>query len=280
MILIFGTARANAEGFCTARAGPDKDTLPLSTAELLWVWALPWALHGLCWGLALQGYSALGRCRNTLWLLLVTAGIRGGWALQGYSSVGHCRHTLRLGTAGIRCGWALQGLAVAGILCGWTLQGRLGNTEIFRSWALQGYLLIGHCRGTWWLGIARIFGGWAPQGYAVVGHCRDKQRRCRLDAKTDTLQLGIAGIFCGGLCDTWWLENAGIRRGWALQGNGGWAPQGYAVVGHYKDTQRLGAAKIFCDWALQGHSAVGHCRALSAARICIWAVQGYFAVAC
>ena len=47
-----------------------------------------------------------------------------GWALQGYSAVGHCRDTwwlgtarilwlgtedtLRLGTAGILCGWALQ----------------------------------------------------------------------------------------------------------------------------------------------------------------------------
>ena len=37
-----------------------------------------------------------------------TTGILGGWALQGYSAVGHCRDTVRLGIAGILGGWALQ----------------------------------------------------------------------------------------------------------------------------------------------------------------------------
>ena len=47
----------------------------------------------------------------------------------------HCKNidTLRLGTAGILCGWALQG-----------------------------YLVAGHCRDTWWLGTAGIL--------VVVGH--------------------------------------------------------------------------------------------------------------
>ena len=31
-----------------------------------------------------------------------------GWALQGYSAVGHCRDTWWLSTAEILCGWALQ----------------------------------------------------------------------------------------------------------------------------------------------------------------------------
>ena len=83
----------------------------------------------LC-GWALQGYSAVGHCRDTLWL--GTAGILGGWALQGYFAVGQCKDTLRLGTAGILCGWALQG-----------------------------YLVVGHCRDTWWFGTAGIRGCWS-----------------------------------------------------------------------------------------------------------------------
>ena len=51
----------------------------MSTAKILWVWALqdrlPWAL---------QGYSAVG---------LSTAGILRGWVLQGYFEVGLCRDT-------------------------------------------------------------------------------------------------------------------------------------------------------------------------------------------
>ena len=60
-------------GFGTARAGQNKDTLPLSTALRLALWGyVPWALCG--W--ALQGYSVLGRCRDTL--QLGTVGILGG----------------------------------------------------------------------------------------------------------------------------------------------------------------------------------------------------------
>ena len=126
--------------FGVARAGHDKDTLPLSTAEILWDWALQGyvaiSIAGMLWGQALQGYSPVGRCRNALRLLLVTAGILieqcrdalrlgtagifGGWALQGYLVVGHCRDTLRLGTAGILGGWALQDthwLGTAGLRC-------------------------------------------------------------------------------------------------------------------------------------------------------------------
>ena len=50
----------------------------------------PGGLGKLC-GWALQGY--------------LVAGIFGDWALQEYSAVGHCRDTLR---AGHCCGWALQ----------------------------------------------------------------------------------------------------------------------------------------------------------------------------
>ena len=136
-------------GSAWAMAGHDKDTLPLSTAEIL---TLPWALQGYCGVghcrdtllLALQECSAVavGQCRETV-LLLGTAGIL-GWALQGYSPVGHCWDTPQLGTARILCGWALQG-----------------------------YLVVRHCRDPLWVGIsgmitqllvtAGIFGGWALQ---------------------------------------------------------------------------------------------------------------------
>ena len=106
-------------GFGTARAGHDKEALPLSTAAILWVWALQgyvaMGTAGILWGWALQGYSAVGHCRDTLQLhaaginvaiehcrnawWLGTAGMLGGWALQGYSVVGHCRDTLPLSTA-------------------------------------------------------------------------------------------------------------------------------------------------------------------------------------
>ena len=88
---------------------------------------------------------------------------------------GHCRDT---------GGWA-HPLSIARILIGW---------------ALQGYLVVGHWRDTWWLGTAGILGGWAVQGYSAVEHCRDTLR----------LRLGTAGIL------------------------GGWALQGYFAVGHIR----------------------------------------------
>ena len=63
-----------------------------------------------CW--ALQGYCALGHCRDTF--RSGPAGIFGGWTLQGYSAVGHRRDTLQLGIAGILCGWALRRYLVVG----------------------------------------------------------------------------------------------------------------------------------------------------------------------
>ena len=62
---------------------------------------------------ALQGYSAVGHCRDTWWLgrdtlRLGTARILGGSALQGYLAVRRCRDALRLGTAKILCGGALH----------------------------------------------------------------------------------------------------------------------------------------------------------------------------
>ena len=55
---------------------------------------------------------------------LGTAGILCGWALQGYFAVGHCRDTLRLGTSVKRCR-DTHWLGTAGILGGWALQGYL-----------------------------------------------------------------------------------------------------------------------------------------------------------
>ena len=86
--------------------------LPCSAARILVL---------CCW--ALQGYSALGHCRSTF--RLGPAVILCSWALQGYFAVGPWKDTLRLGTAGIPCGWRTAG-----------------------GWALQGYSLVGHCRGT------------------------------------------------------------------------------------------------------------------------------------
>ena len=67
------TARANAVGFGIARAGQNKDTLPLSTAGLLCSWHCGDTCHG---------HFAVGHCRGTP--RLGTAGKLGVWALQGY----------------------------------------------------------------------------------------------------------------------------------------------------------------------------------------------------
>ena len=73
----------------------------------------------------------------------------------------------------------------------------MGTAGIRGGWALQGYLVAGHCRDTWWLGAAGMFcGSVLLQGCFAVGHCKD------------TLRLGTAGIL------------------------GGWALQGYLAVGH------------------------------------------------
>ena len=74
-----------------------------------------------------------------------------------YSAVGHGRDTWWLGTAGMLGVRALQGYLVVGH-CRDTL--RLGTS-------------VKHFRDTHWLGTAGILGGWALQGYSAVGHCRD-----------------------------------------------------------------------------------------------------------
>ena len=86
-MLQFGTAVADAVGFCIARAGHDKGILPSSTAETV--------------GFGTAGISCRGHCR----VGFGTAGILCCWALQEYSAdaAGHCR-----GTAGIIYGWAPQ----------------------------------------------------------------------------------------------------------------------------------------------------------------------------
>ena len=154
--------------------------------------------------------------------------------------------TLRLGTAGILCGWALQGYLLVGHFrdTWW-----LATAGIVCGWALQGYFK--NCKALkGYLAVGTLC-GWALQGYLAVGHYRD------------TLRLGTTGIFCG----------------WALQGSlvvrhcrntlqlgtagifGGWTLQGFWAVGYYRDTLRLGTAGIFGGWALRGYSAVvWHCR--------------------
>ena len=89
-----------------------------------------------------------------------TAGILGGWALQGLSAVGHCRDTLRLGTAGILGGWSLKSASsrarTTSTLKSSNPTARVENNLLL---SLQGYLVVGHCRDTWWLGTAGILSG-------------------------------------------------------------------------------------------------------------------------
>lgn len=109
-ILQFGSAGAYAEQFSIARAGHNKHTFLVSTAEIPWVWALPGYVAlgnaGILWGCALQGYSAVGRCKNALRLLLVTTALA--------AVIGHCKDTWWLCTAGILCIWAVQGYVATG----------------------------------------------------------------------------------------------------------------------------------------------------------------------
>ena len=164
----------------------------------------------------LQGDSSIGHCRDTLRLGMLptsTARILGGWALQGYSAVGHCRDTLRMSAARILCGWALQGysaigrcpantrwLGIAGILCGWALQGYsavghcrdtlpLSTAGILSGWALQGYLVVGHCRDTWWLGLSRMHCHSALQSHHVSVDGRGDLAAQRLG---DAVKLSLA----------------------------------------------------------------------------------------
>ena len=58
----------------------------------------------------------------------------------------------------------------------------MGTAEILQGWALQGYLVVGHCRvvggcrDIWWLGTAGTLCGGALHGHLVVGRCRDSLR--------------------------------------------------------------------------------------------------------
>ena len=83
------------------------------------------------------------RCKNIDTLLL---------GLEGYSAVGHCRDTFRLGPAGIFVGWKVGH-------CRDTLQ--LGAAGILCGWAQQGYFAVGHCKDTYWLSTAGMLCGWA-----------------------------------------------------------------------------------------------------------------------
>ena len=86
----------------------------------------------------------------------------------------------------------------------------------------------------------------------MVGHHRD------------TPWWGTAGISRG---VAGWMQKR-IRCSWALPGlcditagiRGGWALQGYLVVGHHRDMLWLGTTGILSGWALQGYSALGRCK--------------------
>ena len=130
------------------------------------------------------GIARAGHHKET-WPLSTTKILR-VWALPGY---------VAMGTAEIRRDTA--GLGTAGILCAQQL---LVTARMFCGRALQGYLVVGHCRDTlqlgtaanfFWLDAARILCGWALQEHLVVGRYRDT------------------------LC--------------------GWALQGHLVVGHCRD---------------------------------------------
>ena len=61
--------------------------------------------------------SSLQRCKCAARTLILCC-----WALQGYSAVGHCRDIWWLDTAGILCSWA-HSVSISGMLVGWALQG-------------------------------------------------------------------------------------------------------------------------------------------------------------
>ena len=79
-------------GFGIARAGQNKDTLPLSTSGLLCGWHRGDTCHG---------HFAVGHCRGTPRLAWALQGYLVVFALQGYLVLRNCRDTLRLGTARI-----------------------------------------------------------------------------------------------------------------------------------------------------------------------------------
>ena len=85
--------------------------------------------------------------------------------------------TLRLGTAGILGGWALQGYLVVG-QCKDTLW--LG---------LQGYSAVGHCRDIWWLGTAGILGGWSRKSASSRARTTST-----LQSNNPTARVGNKGI--------------------------------------------------------------------------------------
>ena len=119
----------------------------------------------MLWGSALRGLGttrpfAIEHCRNTVGLgthvAMGTAGILWGWALKGYSAVGRCRNTPRmlLVTQGLLCCcWALQGYSAVAV-GHWMDTHWLGTVGILGGWALQ---------DTWWLGTAGILGGCGPK---------------------------------------------------------------------------------------------------------------------
>ena len=60
----------------------------------------------------------------------------------------------------------------------------MGTAGVLGGWTLQGHLVVGHCRDTWWLGAAGTLrlgtagtlGGWGTAGMLCGGPCRDALR--------------------------------------------------------------------------------------------------------
>ena len=86
---------------CCVFLPPNATILHFGTAGAIAV-GTAWILSG--W--ALQGYFAVGHCRDAVLC---------GWALQGHLVVRHCKDALWLATAGILCGWAFQGCSAVGL---------------------------------------------------------------------------------------------------------------------------------------------------------------------
>ena len=149
-------------------------------------------------GVGTAGIRCHEHCRNAA--ELDTAGILCCWALQEYSAVaiGHCKNVLRLGTAGILGGYSAVGhcrdalwLGTAGMLCGWA-QGYLVFRHCEDTWWLgTAGFLAGHCMDMLRLGTAATLGGWALQGCLVVAHCRDGSRRRALQHRLLNLTTSL-----------------------------------------------------------------------------------------
>ena len=150
---------------------------------------------------------------------------------------GHGKDTLRLGTAG---------KGAAGILCGR---------------ALQGHLVVGHCKTLKPTNPTARVGNYLLRASPPESNFLHKKRTVSLPTILAALQMhckNIAVWHYRGKC-------RGVRhcKGWARQGQFAATERCRDTVhGHGRDTVALGAAGMLWRWALQEYSAVavGHGR--------------------